>query len=368
MKTDVAGASHKFEILDALRGVAAIIVVLVHTTGLMGSNFFPHGYLAVDFFFVLSGFVLTFAYQQKLDAGLSTLAFLKLRLIRLYPLYLVGLLIGFAFVSMRAGVQHSATHPTAYLLQLLPNLFFLPVYTSTAGVSAFPFDLAAWSLFFELVANLMHAHFLRRRSNRFLSTIVVLAASLVMYSAFRRGSLDFGQFSTDIAFGFERVLFSYTAGILLFRCWASVRHRVPAPSPFVPGILLVMLLAIPLSIPANPFFEIIAVLLGFPAIVLTAACCQPSSVLRPVAAVLGTASYAIYILHFPLTKYFGSAWRIASHHELPSVDAPWPGLVFLPLIIVVALLMDRFYDIPVRRALSRNTQARFPLSSKPPKP
>lgn len=75
-----------FVTLDALRGIAAIAVVTFH----FHEYFFQytnHGYLAVHFFYMLSGFVLSYAYQQRLDAGWKCAAFLKTRLIRLYPMF-----------------------------------------------------------------------------------------------------------------------------------------------------------------------------------------------------------------------------------------------------------------------------------------
>jgi peptidoglycan/LPS O-acetylase OafA/YrhL len=87
------GTPHQFATLDGLRGVAAIAVTSLHFRFELGKFLLPHSYLAVDFFFVLSGFVLAYAYEDRLSEGMKPIQFLRLRVIRLYPLYLIGTLI-----------------------------------------------------------------------------------------------------------------------------------------------------------------------------------------------------------------------------------------------------------------------------------
>ncbi|MGA8939854.1 MAG: acyltransferase [Acidobacteriaceae bacterium] len=173
---------HKFENLDALRGVAAILIVVFHIRPLFGNSpLFGRAYLAVDLFFMLSGFVLSFAYQQKLDNGLPTTTFLKLRLIRLYPLYLIGLFLGFIYTATQVHYQHSSPGMLGSFLMLVPALFFLPIPAPTSLPNvAFPYDLPAWSLFSELIANLLHALLLRKRSTR---TLLIALVFLELFSA-----------------------------------------------------------------------------------------------------------------------------------------------------------------------------------------
>ena len=153
--------THKLLALDALRGVAACTVVLFHRASRMP---FPKGYLAVDFFFMLSGFVLTFAYQEKLDGGWSTRDFLATRIARLYPLYLLGFVLG-----LLVALSDPAIHfgPQGWV-SAIPNLLLLPAWVGphSKPPHAFPYNIPAWSLFFEVVANVLHALFLRRRSIR----------------------------------------------------------------------------------------------------------------------------------------------------------------------------------------------------------
>ena len=90
----------RYEILDGLRGIAALMVVIFHLfeTYSKGAAFqiVNHGYLAVDFFFVLSGFVVGYAYDDRWDK-MTTWGFFKRRLTRLHPMLVMGTLIGGCF-------------------------------------------------------------------------------------------------------------------------------------------------------------------------------------------------------------------------------------------------------------------------------
>lgn len=81
----------RFVTLDAMRGIAALVVVGRHFTDASGGHAAQFSYLAVDVFFLLSGFVLSLSYRRRFDAGMSAAEFMKLRVIRLYPLYFVGI-------------------------------------------------------------------------------------------------------------------------------------------------------------------------------------------------------------------------------------------------------------------------------------
>jgi peptidoglycan/LPS O-acetylase OafA/YrhL len=350
---------HKFEMLDGLRGIAALGIVYFHLTGFFIDTqkhprpLFAHGWLAVDLFFALSGFVMSHAYQKKLDAGLSTSDFLKLRLIRLYPLYIIGVLLGF---FERAYLEHGRGLPFGHLgpfLLLIPALFFLPVVGRGSGPvphNAFPYDVPTWSLFSELVANVVHGLFLRRRGFRTLAAICGAAGVGLLLRIQLHGTIGFGAKSDEILPSIVRVLFSYVAGMLLFRFWhrRARQWRVPA---VVPAILLVIILAMP-SIPHEDLFEMASVFVVLPAIVLLAACSQVSSWSASLCNLVGTLSYAIYIIHLPLGDVVGGAFDSVKSKPFYLV-APWLGILFVALLFGLTYVLDAYYDIPVRRALRR---------------
>jgi peptidoglycan/LPS O-acetylase OafA/YrhL len=174
--------AHKFLALDALRGVAALIVAEFHYRVFFSNVFFTHSYLAVDLFFMLSGFVLSFAYQQRLDSGYSVSTFLKTRAVRLYPLYFAGLIFG-VVARVWTVREHGHTLQGGFLLPFACSLLMLPVIAGPGYPNpiSFPFNFPMWSLFFEMVANVYHAVFLRRRSWIFLAAIMV---TTVLYLPF----------------------------------------------------------------------------------------------------------------------------------------------------------------------------------------
>lgn len=139
--------AHAFVTLDGLRGLAAVAVVLFHTPELFGPGLFPAaGYLAVDFFFTLSGFVLAFAYQARLDKGLPTGQFLRVRIARLYPLYLLSLLVGISGAFLQGAFRVHASGAIMLAAACL-GLFLLPVAGTPTGY-IFPYNQPAWSVFF----------------------------------------------------------------------------------------------------------------------------------------------------------------------------------------------------------------------------
>lgn len=335
--------SRKFYVLDALRGIAALTVVQLHTARFFGDvRPFRHAGLAVDFFFMLSGFVLTYAYQAKLDSGWPTASFMKTRLIRLYPLYLLGCLIGAAFWILRAHFGHSQIQASTLALLLLLGLFILPAPPAVhaAGGAAFPFNLPTWSLFFEVLANLFHGSLLRRKSQRLLQILAGLSAIALIATVSHLDTIDCGPGQVDVYFGVTRILFAYTAGILVFFMWTKHRLRV-AVSPFIPALLLIAILVGPSA--TAVWFDLVSMILLFPILVFLGACSTPSNSLLPVTHWMGITSYAIYILHAPLSAFFELGWNRAFHHNI-DLDAPWGGLAFMVFIVLAAVAIDRWYD------------------------
>jgi peptidoglycan/LPS O-acetylase OafA/YrhL len=341
---------HTFLTLDALRGIAALAVVCFHIQGILGHNLFRHAYLAVDFFFMLSGFVLSYAYDSRFNQGLTTMAFMKARLIRLYPLYILGT---FAFFILTfVLIRHTGSAGSfQYLLALVPALLFIPAPPSIDPLhpDAFPYNPFAWSLFYELVANLLHAT-LFRRLHRSLPAIVLLSGILLSLILVQRGSVNFGTLTRDIPSGLARVIFSYTAGLWLFRLWSKLGHR--RVSPFWSLLLLLVTLCVPAHLRGNTIFEIFAMFVLLPAIVMLGACSQPSGIFKPVATRLGTLSYGIYILSGPLGVYVRNVCVYILRKPAASL-APWSGLVLVLLLIGAAWAANFFYDIPLRRWLTR---------------
>lgn len=309
--------------MDALRGFAALVVLTYHTGS---TRLIPGGYLAVDLFFCLSGFVLAHAYE-KAELGLG--AFLKVRLIRLYPLYFVGWAAGLLVISV--GWPN-----------VLAGLAFLPAVSKVDGTyRPYPLDIPAWSLLFEILVNLLWFP-IRRAGTRILLAIAAVGAILVLAILMSVGSIDVG--STGEWFlvqGMGRVIFPFVLGALLHRLWAAGVLGFTTPWWLAPLLLAVMFM-----IPGPRMFaDGLAALVLAPLIVAIGACAREPPRLRRIFNLLGESSYPIYILHsVVLAVLLG---RISTTGHGSYIVAA----VAIPAVLVLGWAMAVFYDRPVRRWL-----------------
>ncbi|HLY79128.1 MAG TPA: acyltransferase [Caulobacteraceae bacterium] len=329
-----------------MRGVAAIVVMLFH----LGvpyravSGWFGSGYLAVDFFFALSGFVLAHAYGER---TMSAIEFLKARAIRLYPLYFAGIVFGLSAALASGVTLGQVVKPLSFGLFFLPS----PTLQHSGHIPLYPLDLPAWSLLFELLANAVW-YPLRSRLRGPLATLVIaLSALAVIALSLAFGSLDTGAYWNNFVSGFGRVAFSFLMGALIYRVWRHTAFRPKLPSWLVAGGLLVILAS---RFP-HVVFDPVAVILLMPPLVFLGACCETvSNSATQIQTSLGEISYAVYTLHLPII--------ILGNHLLVADGAlrglvAHPALVAMPLTVSAILLtawsLDAFYDRPVRRWLSR---------------
>ena len=336
----------RFVVLDGMRGIAAAAVLLTHIGGLPAA-LVPGGYLAVDFFFALSGFVLMHAYG---DSDLGLLGFLRVRAIRLYPLYLAGIVLGGVALVLLAGASARQVSAAAALGGLfLPTPF---VFSGPEWVRGFlyPLDPAAWSLLFELIANAVWFPLRRRLAG--VVGIAALAACAVLFVAayVAYDGLGGGSDWPTVWGGFGRVFFSFLAGALTYRVWRRAAWRPRTPS-WLPPMVLVVFLAFPIG---RIWIDGPIVMFLVPPLIYVGACCAPPAV-RLVAAAhrtLGDASYAVYTLHFAILTAGGAA----AQYLKQQLGVAHPYLATTPLTIAAvfaaALWLDRVYDRPVRRWLS----------------
>jgi peptidoglycan/LPS O-acetylase OafA/YrhL len=350
----------KFYVLDAMRGIAAFAVVQLHTQSLFGKRWFDHAVLAVDFFFMLSGFVLCFAYQNRLDQGWSTRDFLKARFIRLYPLYFLGLAVAALFYLLRSHVGNHGGEITGIKFLFVLGIFLLPAPPSLAarGV-AFPLNPATWSLFFELLANIAHAVFLRKRPIRQIAAILVVCAFAFAACAVKNDTIDCGYSEDRFLYAASRIAFSYTAGIFLCLCWH--RWKIPGNvSPFIPALLLVAVLAGPRS--SFIWYDLLAIYVAFPAILYLGASSHPAPWLLRPTHWMGITSYSVYVLHSPFSQWYEMLHRKVLRNHV--IALPWPGVGFLCLLAAIAVAADRFYDKPVRAFLRARTGKSRPIPAR----
>jgi len=351
-----------FPFLDGIRGMAAIFVLTRHTESYWNFSIF-RSYLGVDIFFVLSGFVIAFAYESKLQSGvMSKGRFALVRMIRLYPVYFLAMILCHALavmnVPLNGGVRYGSMAEIAMSFAL--SLFFLPSHAINSA-ALFPSNIPCWSLFYELIVNFLYALIRPILNTAVLTAILAVAAVVIVGGTLSRGALNFGfnWSAASIVGGGARAAFGIFAGILLFRKGPAILEFIDrrvgvSVSPWLAFFLIGGILALPSVGRLDPFIDLAAVFLLFPLLVLFSTR-GTAGKFQPILLVLGAASYPMYVLHVPL----GEALNYVAG---PVVErfVPLSGIVFVLALVGMALLVERIYDLPIRRWLSK-TLLRAPV-------
>lgn len=332
----------RFEALDGLRGIAAIAVVMFHRRDWFGGDaFFGHAYLAVDFFFMLSGFVIALAYEKRLSEPGFFWPYLRERMIRLQPLLLLGAALG-SVVLMLAVTTGKQPVPELAPLVFLFGFVPLPVFWTTE-VFAFPVNPPTWSLFWEIVANLIFGLLAPLLATRIL-VIAVLSLALIMIGvSIWAPGFEVGFIQGRLVPGLPRVCLSFFMGVLLLRIYRSGRF----PRVKVRGIGAVLLLISLVALPIHPwsaFYDPIVVLVLFPLIVLWTADQEP--MFPGFAKFGGELSYPLYVLHEPLLRLVSGAMIMTKASVgMPSIAE---GLVRILFVSVLCYVAFKVYDEPLR--------------------
>ncbi len=358
----------RYEVLDGLRGIAAILVVCFHLFEGHAENHFSqlfnHAYLAVDFFFVLSGFVIGYAYDGRWGRGeMGTWGFIRRRLIRLQPMIVFGSLLGlvlFPATFMAEGWEGQASLGGVLLCTLLEALM-IPI-TPSLDVRGwdenYPLNGSQWSLFYEYAANLLYAFFFRFLATRWLALATGVAGLLSLLYVFFSPSGDYhGGWAftpAGLETGFARVLYTFMVGLLLSRLRWSLRVK----RPFLTcGLLLAVVLSMPrvgteTLLWPNALYEAFCVLVVFPVIVM-----MGSSVMHTdgedsgmLCRWCGRISYPLYLVQFPVAL----CYMRYIHSPQATLWGNWLwGIVSFVAALVLASLAERYYDRPVRAWLAR---------------
>ena len=375
----------RYEILDGLRGVAALMVVLFHIfeTYSKGPAYqiINHGYLAVDFFFVLSGFVVGYAYDDRWDK-MTTWGFFKRRLTRLHPMVIAGTLVGAAlfFFTGNAFPQTQQVELWKFLLCLVMGLLILPCPNSLdirGWGELNSFNGPVWTLTLEYIGNILYAFVLRRLPKMALAVLAVICAFFTLDVTL--GWNVFGLFEAphytviggwsltpdQIYIGFTRLLYPFLCGLLISRILPARRTADnPSGSPihlkggfWWCGLAIVVLLAMPniggkMGV-ADGLFQAACILVLFPLIVLAGAGSKTTD--RRSTAVckwLGDISYPIYITHYPLI-YIQMDW-VAQHPDAPLWQHIAVGASVVLMAILLAWGLLKAYDLPVREWLTEH--------------
>jgi len=285
----------RLPLLDGLRGIAAIFVMVYH--GAMSfAEFAPfsRGYLFVDFFFLLSGFVLTLSAEPKMAAGWSPFAFLRARVIRLWPLLAVGVLFG-------AMLKLFVSGPSDLLPLLVLALLVIP--QTGGGGSAFPLNGPQWSLMLEFIGNILHALVLRKVSDSGLLLWIALIGVALIYCIVQTGANDLGPGANNWWLAMPRLTFSYMVGIWFGRHWMA-GHSGPLVSwqaAFAaPPLFILLLCYVPLD---KALGDVLCTIIVLPALFWLAARAEPPKSAWPWLAWLGSISFPLYVIHLTAKKF-----------------------------------------------------------------
>ena len=388
----------RYDILDGLRGVAAVMVLLYHVFNDAKSFFvwptpvseFYHAFMGVDFFFILSGFVMGYAYDNRLKAsqppllspegedklskasprggleGVLTIgSFIKRRLIRLHPMVVMGVLLGVVAFVIQGCTKWDGSQVgiEAVMWATLLALFLIPAPSGLdvrGNTEAFPLNGPHWSLFFEYIGSLLYGLLLHRLSTRWLRVWVACGiVSIAAYALFQEGGgVAYGWSSEPNNFlgGALRMLYAYPMGLLMARMFRKRQPKpVKGPVFLLSSLGMVVLLGLPLfgGKDTETIYQLVCLFSFFPAIIWFGARGTVYGWRQKTVSFLGRLSYPLYAVHFPLI-YLYISWVGKDGHPYVGYTHPWLlAFAIIAASILIATLCLLFYDEPLRKRLSR---------------
>ncbi len=339
-----------FEILDGLRGIAALSVVTFHFMEWVytdpSQNFIGHGFLAVDFFFCLSGFVIGYAYDDRV-AKMGILEFLKSRMIRLHPLVIAGSVLGLlAFLFDPFGGHPELYSNSKIALVFLCSLLLIPFpVMEDRGFNLFSFNAPSWSLFWEYVANIVYVFVLYKISRAYLLLLTIISAVAICFVCYRSGNLLGGWSGPTFWDGGIRISYSFLAGLLIYRSNWIIKNKLG----FIGlAVLLFLAFIVPYS-KWNWLSEPFIVLFYFPLLIALGAGATLTPSFKRLCSFSGKISYPLYMTHYAVLWMFGNYFI---SHQPDTKQLAFIIVGGMVLLVGAAYLVMMFYDIPIRKYLN----------------
>src|SRR5216117_1177188 len=376
----------RFRSLDSWRGIAACLVALFHLDAyshLYGVPFLRNSWLFVDFFFVLSGFVIAANYQQRLLEGFGIGRFLLLRLGRLYPLHftMLALFIGCELLRVLRRILVPAlalTNPAALFSTpqeapdtILANLLLIQ---SLHLYEFLTWNLPSWSISTEFYTYVIFALCLvGLRKHAWAALPVALIGGPVLIATLSERNMD-----THYDWGIIRCVYGFAAGAIswnIYRKWNGELRKWVSGSVVEWGALGLVVVFVSvagttlLSIAAPYVFALVVLVFAFEAGAASAVLR-----LRPLV-FLGTVSYSIYMTHAFIAKRIFDAgiqldkrWHINpfTHRAIDGEDVPFLGTqlwhgdiayaVYMAMIIAMSYFTYRWIEKPGREWVRNRVQ------------
>ncbi len=344
----------KFQTLDAFRMVAALSVVVYHfRLWFPDIRILDHAYLAVDFFFVLSGFVVAHAYEHDLRRSLKIRQLLAIRAIRLYPLLILGSCLGLAYQLSRTAMLPNAEFDKSLLWWFLLGALGIPIVEGAGSARQFfPLNWPAWSLFFEIVVNAIFVVAIRSLTTPRLVALTLTSGAALALAASHLGQITVTRDSMFFLAGIPRAMFPFFLGVLIFR----LRSEGRTPEFRLPPLVWCAILFATFLPPAvrgswTVAYDLFCVAFIYPALVLFGIQTEPSPRHGGPVRFGGELSYALYILHFPLFNFFV---LLARNAGVPvGYSASWFAAAALVFVLGGVWLAGKGFDEPLRRSLMR---------------
>ena len=357
--TDLSGGftgPSRYVVFDLLRGLAAVIVLVFHA-GYMFGDFapaLPKGYLAVDFFFILSGFVISANYHVSVRPAISWRDFLVARAARLWPLFFVATLIGAVAIVAKLARDAGYFDAGGVFGSLALNVFMLPSFMAPYGVDRiFLFNGASWSVFFEVVVNLLFFAVLRKLRLSALLGLSVVFGGLLVAAAATQGDLDGGWAAANFHVGSARVLFGFCAGMAIQQWTQGFVHKQnPRRLSAVATLLLAFVFCGSFALAGDWWVDCVLVLVVFPALVLAMAQCDLAGRTAKAGRFIGDISYSVYLLQTPAMLFVSGAFEFAVGRKIAEY-APVSGVLFVLAMLGGSYLSWRYFELPARNGMRR---------------
>ncbi|MDI3322601.1 acyltransferase family protein [Pinibacter soli] len=342
-----------FEILDGLRGVAAIAVVVFHFMEIAVPDynkcFIAHAYLAVDFFFCLSGFVIAYAYDNRLEK-IGTSAFLKLRMIRLHPLVVIGSIIGLLSFIFDPFSNLWLSYSGKMVIMFVTSCLMIPyAVVPERYLNLFHLNPPTWSLFWEYVINVVYAFVLVKLSKKVLLILTIVSAAVLVYVShkFKLLSVGWGTLDDNYIGGPARVSFSFLMGMLIYRFGWIIKSKLG----FIPvAVLTLMAFLFPFNDKNAWSVDPIIVIIYLPLMVSLGAGAYLRNGVKKICKFSGEISYPLYMVHYPFIWIFFS-WV---QKTKPDIKEMTPVIIVgTILLLAFAYLVLRFIDEPIRKYLRK---------------
>jgi peptidoglycan/LPS O-acetylase OafA/YrhL len=353
---DLLKSKQHFEILDGLRGIAALSVVTFHFMEVAiadySNNFIGHGFLAVDFFFCLSGFVIAYAYDSRIGK-MGVVEFFKSRVIRLHPLVILGSVLGLVTFLFDPFGGHPELYSAGKICVIFLCSICLIPYPSMPDryFNLFGFNAPSWSLFWEYIANIVYAFILCRMRRKWLLVLAAISAAAICVVVYHAHSLMGGWDGKSFWDGGARVSYSFLAGMLVYRFKLIIKNKLGFT-----GLAIVLLLAfiMPFNLKWNWLTESLVVLFYFPLVVALGAGAGLSGRTKKLCTFSGQISYPLYMTHYAVIWSFGNYY---ARHKPTGTQLAFIIIASLVILTGLAYLAMVLYDSPVRRWLSEKRKA-----------